>query len=537
MVDSGKFSGIRTATGAQVLSYEHIEDLRAHNKGKAASLAIIAQKGGQENILSTNADIAIVGGSRGGSKSFSLLMEALKDIRNPYFQALLMRNEIADLSDLITTSYTLYKDFGSYNKSKNDMTWNFNKGGMLSFSYHAGGVEDFDTRFRGKQYAYIGIDEVTQIDYRKFKHLTTCNRNAHGIRNRIIGTCNPDPDSWVAKFIAWWIGEDGYPLKERDGVLRFCFMDGDSPDSIYWGGTRQEVYDMCRDKIERYWRPEYERYGTPQDLFIKSVAFVEAKLADNVKLMESDPAYLANLVNQTEEVRARDLDGNWKFRTAGTGLVTLQNMEDFFNNALQTEGGRRYLTCDPAFTGGDNCVFWIWEGWNIIGVLACKRDPKKTVETAAFLMQQYGVLEENFAYDLNGVGQIFTGFFPKAMKFNNLECPTDGSHTIFDKLKSEVAYRFIEKFVSGGVSISPDLLQKKFSGKGYKDLPLRQILIDERQAMRQDDSVSDRYWKLIGKQEMKKLVGHSPDFWESMMTRALFDIKKRKRIIKGLGLL
>ena len=27
--------------------------------------------------------------------------------------------------------------------------------------------------------------------------------------------------------------------------------------------------------------------------------------------MSSDPTYLANLVNQSDEQRARDLDGNW----------------------------------------------------------------------------------------------------------------------------------------------------------------------------------------------------------------------------------
>ena len=71
-----------------------------------------------------------------------------------------------------------------------------------------------------------------------------------------------------------------------------------------------------KDIIDSYWKLEYERYGTPQELFIKSVAFVEAKLSDNVALMSSDPTYLANLVNQSDEQRARDLDGNWRFKYA-----------------------------------------------------------------------------------------------------------------------------------------------------------------------------------------------------------------------------
>ena len=469
--------------------------------------------------------------------SFSLLLEAQHDIENKYFNAIIFRNEINDLTDLITTSYRIYNDFGKYNKSKGDMTWNFNKGGWLEFNYYSDGIEDFKKRFQGHQYAYMGADEITHMDYPKFKYLITCNRNAHFIRNRFFGTCNPDPDSWVATFIKWWIDEDGYPIPERDGVIRYCFMDGDSIDGVYWGNTREEVYEQCKQIIDRLWKPEYDSLGTPQDLFIKSVTFIEGKLEENMQLLRSDPTYLANLANQSEEQRARDLEGNWKFRTAGTGLVTMEHMNSFFTNALQTETKTRYMTCDPAFTGGDNCVFWIWEGWNIIGIHVCKKDSKKTIETAKFLLEQHKVLEDNFAYDLNGLGQIFVGFFPRAVKFNNIERPSDGSHAMFDYLKSEVAYKFIVRFTSGGVSINPDLLNRKYSGKGFKDLPLSQVLMNERQVMRQDETASDRHWKLITKSEMKKLIGHSPDFWESMMTREIFEIKTKRKRIKGLGLL
>lgn len=146
---------------------------------------------------------------------------------------MLLRHEIDDLSDMVETSSTLYDDFGEYNKSKNDMRWNFYKGGFLKFIYHADTLDDFKKRFQGKQFAYIGVDEITHMEYLKFKYLITCNRNAFHIRNRFIGTCNPDPDSWVAKFIDWWIGEDGLPIPERDGRVRYCFMDGDNVSGIY----------------------------------------------------------------------------------------------------------------------------------------------------------------------------------------------------------------------------------------------------------------------------------------------------------------
>src|SRR3712207_9494694 len=77
------------------------------------------------------------------------------------------------------------------------------------------------------------------------------------IRNRFWITCNPDPESWVRKFIDWWVDEDGYIIPERDGVIRYCFMDGDTPDQIFWGDTREEVYEQCAQII----RSEERRVG------------------------------------------------------------------------------------------------------------------------------------------------------------------------------------------------------------------------------------------------------------------------------------
>ena len=215
------FTGLKLDNGAPVYTQEYIQSLRDADRKHPDRLKIVAQRGGQERMLSINADIKIVGGSRGGSKSFSSLMEVLKDIKKPDFHAVIVRKEKDDLQSLITDSYKLFSQFGTYNKSQNDMTWNFTNGGWLKFSYYSGSFQDFKDRFQGRQFAYICIDEGTQCPYKKFKYLLTNNRNAAHIRNRFWITCNPDPESWVRKFIDWWVDEDGYIIPERDCVIRY----------------------------------------------------------------------------------------------------------------------------------------------------------------------------------------------------------------------------------------------------------------------------------------------------------------------------
>lgn len=462
------------------------------------------------------------------SKSFSLLMESLKDVTNQFFNATLLRKEKDDLLDLVYTSYMLYGQHGTYNKSINDMTWNFNKGGKLKFSYYSDSFEDFKKRFQGKQFSYIGIDEITHCSYDKFKYLITCNRNAYGIRNRFYGTCNPDPDSWVRKFIDWWIGEDGLPIPERDGVIRYCFMDGDTPDSIYWGNTPEEVYEQCKGIIDPLWNDAFAELGFNKiTMFVKSVTFIKGKLEENIALISSDPNYVANLAQQDEEQRSRDLEGNWNFKATGDDIIKMDDMERFY--ALpQLVGGKRYASCDIAFEGGDSLVMWLWVGWHIQDIFVCRADAKSAIDSVRAKLAEWGVLEEDFTYDLNGLGQTFKGFFKRAVPFNNRESVDVKLKYVYDTLKSQSAYLFAKKVIAGEVSINPRILDLKFSGKGFENVPLRQILMKERKCIRADENAADKGFCLIKKSDMKKIVGHSPDYFESLFMRMIFDIKKTK---------
>ena len=497
---------------------------------------IYFQPGGQDDMLSSTADISITGGSRGGGKTYILLMQALYDITDPNFRAIIFRKDLDDLSDIIDTSQELYNDYGTYNRAKNDMTWNFNSGGWLTFSYHNMEPAAFHDRYQGKQYPYIGIDEVTQMSYQKFKVLTMSNRNAYGIRNRIIGSCNPDPDSWVARFIEWWIDQEtGLPIPERAGKVRYCTMTGNDVADVVWGDSREEVFEKCKPDIMASWRDEYNEFGAPQDLFIKSVAFVPAKLTDNKALLNSDPAYLANLYNQDDETKARFLDGNWKYKAAGNDLIKIEHMERFYNNAEQTGDGVRRVTCDAAFDGGDQCVFYLWVGNHMADIEVCSKDAKKTVDFAKALLERWRVREENFAYDLIGVGQVFKGFFPKAIPFNAKEAVQEKFKGMFYNLKAQSFQYFADHIKDGTYSIADELLMRRFSGKGYKNKLFREILNEERRCIRfrEDDPT-----RVVDKVKvMKRIIHRSPDFIEGAAIREVFNIKSLHHKPKNLGLL
>ena len=522
--------------GHKVFTEEYIQSLRDADRKRSDNLKIIAQKGAQERMLAQNADIMICGGNRGGSKTFSLLLEGLYDCYDPHFNAIIFRREKPDLDGIIDVHDQVFSQYGTYNRSDNDKAWYFNNGGKLKLNYYNDEYEEFKKRFQGHQYSYIGVDEITQMPYDKFKYMITCNRNAYGIRNRFIGTCNPDPDCWVRIFIDWWIGDDGYPIKERDGVIRYCFMDGDDPNSIYWGDTKQEVYEQCKDIIDPLWSEKYAELGYDKvNMFVKSVTFVKAALEDNVKLLSSDPSYVANLAGQDEEQRMRDLDGNWNWKNTGTDLIKMADLDAIFDNSIQEGDGKRRASCDIAFTGGDNLVMWLWQGWHIIDLFVCRTDARTVVATVKEKLAEWGVLEENMTYDLNGVGQYFKGYFPDAQPFNNMAAPiaqdrndAKGIKYLYANLKSQCAYLFYKKIMDKEISIEPRLLEQKYSGNGFENRPLRDILQKERKCFRRSRDSEDKGFALIKKSEMKKIVGHSPDFWESLFYIMVFAVVKNK---------
>jgi len=129
-------------------------------------------------------------------------------------------------------------------------------------------------------------------------------RSMCGVRPYVRATCNPDADSWVAKFLEWWIDQEtGFPIPERSGKLRWFLR---RSDILIWADTREEL-------VEKYKNPELpdDHNSQPRP---KSVTFIPGKLTDNKALMEADPDYLSNLQALAVVEQARLLGGNWKIR-------------------------------------------------------------------------------------------------------------------------------------------------------------------------------------------------------------------------------
>jgi predicted phage terminase large subunit-like protein len=260
------------------------------------------QPGPQEMFLSTPADIAVYGGAAGGGKTYGLLLEPLRHIDNPLFGGVIFRREQVQITNeggLWDTSIGLYPLVNARPKMQPKLQWIFPKGDKLSFAHL--NYENDVLSWQGSQIPFIGFDELTHFSKGQFFYMLSRNRSMSGIKGYVRATTNPDPDSWVAEFISWWIDQNtGDPIPERSGVIRYFIRIN---DILYWGDTREELWEKHQEDLE-----------TIND--IKSVTFISASIYDNKILLQKDPSYLANLKALPHVERARLLGGNWKVRPA-----------------------------------------------------------------------------------------------------------------------------------------------------------------------------------------------------------------------------
>ena len=262
------------------------------------------QAGPQEKYLASSADIAIYGGSAGGGKTWALLLEPLRHIATPGFGAVFFRRnttQIRNEGGLWDESEKLYPVIGGSPKS-HTLQWNFPAGTSITMAH----LEHDKTvnSYQGSQIPLMCFDELTHFSAKQFWYMLSRNRSMCGVKPYIRATCNPDADSWVAEFIAWWIDQDtGLAIPERSGVIRWFVRIG---DTIKWGDSPEDLseYTMAGED------------GQAVPIPPKSVTFVSASLTDNKALMAADPGYMANLMSLTRVDRERLLGGNWKIRPA-----------------------------------------------------------------------------------------------------------------------------------------------------------------------------------------------------------------------------
>lgn len=213
-------------------------------------------------------DEVCYGGAAGGGKSDALVIEALRQVHIPHYRGLIVRKSFPELSALIDKSLTYYT--GAFPKAKynaQDHAWRFPSGARIYFGSMYNKRDK--NKYQGRNFDFIGIDELTHFTYDEFEALRSRNRpQGSGTRVYMRMTCNPGGvgHSWVKeRYIAGKI-----PLKR------------------------------------------YERQVTVEGkTYTVTSCFVPATVFDNPALLKNDAYYVARLATLPEAMKNALLYGDW----------------------------------------------------------------------------------------------------------------------------------------------------------------------------------------------------------------------------------
>lgn len=174
---------------------EHLEPKKPEFCPEAPSLT-------QKVFLRTYAIEALFGGAAGGGKSSALLMSALQYVDTPGYSAILFRRTFADLA----LPGALMDRFTSWVANYDDVRWNSNNytatfpsGARIAFGY-LNNSQDY-LRYKGAEFQFIGMDEVTEIREADYRYLFSRLRRPKSgplsqVPLRMRAASNPAPN-WV----------------------------------------------------------------------------------------------------------------------------------------------------------------------------------------------------------------------------------------------------------------------------------------------------------------------------------------------------
>lgn len=415
-------------------------------------------------------DTIILGGGAGGGKSWficeSRLMNAL---RFPGYKSFIGRNE---LKRLMATTFLTWKKVCKFHN-----------------------IPQSQWRLNG-QYNYIEFTNGSRIDLLDLKFAPS------------------DPDY------------------ERFGSLEYT--DG-AIDEI--SEIDSDCFDILRSRVNRHMNDEFDYAGNivgslnPSDNWIKTqfyipysngtlpenVLFVESLYGDNPHTSKNYEQTLSRMQNQS--MKERLMFGNWDYDSSPNRLIKDARIYDMFKKSSpikpqEAKPSDYWLIGDVARKGSDLAIFAVFRGFQLVDVMVWEKSRLQDL-TKGFdeLKDKWEIPLSQCWLDQDGVG----GFLVDATyanEFVNNGKVIGGEN--YANLKTQCQFKMAELVNDGYFGVD----------EGVLDNDQIEAIIQEFKQLKQKDADKEGKLKTIGKEEIKKRIGRSPDWLDVFTMRAIGELSK-----------
>lgn len=367
-------------------------------------------------------------------------------------------------------------------------------------------------RFKGRQYDLIYFDEMTGFSWDCFTEVCTRNRGTGKWTGKVRGTTNPERDHWLRTFLDWYIGLDGFIREDREGVVRYFYMNGPTVKDVVWGDDKESVYLKCKIDIDRKLSKINSKTNTAHKAtykdMIRSFTFYLGRMSENISSIGNNSGYVGAVAMSGGANSEQLLEGNWN--------VSSKNIEDgaipqdmanqvFVNDPCVNND--RWVTCDLADTGTDNFLALAWDGLHIIDILILGRTtPKENAERLEMFAASHDVANSHIIYDAIR-GTYINDWIPDAIPYVSYRAPMGLYGRMAQRLKDECYLRFVECVKRGEISISDRVATKVYEHQKLKEnITVQNEFLEECAVVRFVDMPSGKK-RLATKKEMNQRLG------------------------------
>lgn len=320
------------------------------------------------------------------------------------------------------------------------------------------------------------------------------------------------------------------PLYERFGSLEYT--DGALEEA---GEIHFLAYDVLKSRIGRHMNKEFGIHpttlitGNPKKNWTytefykpyrngtlpSNIVFIQALYNDN----QHTAIEYGKQLSQIKDIstKQRLMMGNWEYDVDDNALMGYDAISDLFTNAVP-EDKNLYLIVDVARAGQDKTVFHIWEGMKLIERYEySKQGIDETAEKVKYYLDQRGIPRSRTLVDEDGVGggvidivRGVKGFHANSTPFDD---PRTGSPENFQNLKTQCAYKLADNVNEHKIAID------------IQDVLIQEKIKEELEQIKAKDKDKDGKRKIVPKDEVKELIGRSPDDGDCLIMRMWFEFR------------
>lgn len=473
------------------------------------TIIIKPHAGFQEMYCSTSVDVVFGGGSAGSGKSVALVMAFAEPLMtDPNFRCLISRRSLANqkagggfvekFKQIFGADYIKVKESDSPRVS-------FPNGTFCDLTYvDDSNMDKLRERAKGWEYDAIAIDELTEVSWEGFTYLMTRNRGqSKTFTGKFFATMNPKRSHWVRKFLDWYIGVDGYIRPDRDGHVRYFYVNGDKVDDVVWGDSKEDVYRKCKIDIDRKLRNLGGRF-TYQNM-IKSFVFYRGVIAENTDVSDD---YVGSIAASGGKTAQALVEGNWNVDPDEQENIPIPSNKarDVFTNDPAVNGDK-WITVDLADYGTDNLVALAWNGFHVYKTrILSHSTPQTNAEAMRQFAQECEIPERHIIYDATA-GRYFNDYIPDAMPYIS-SAKSNGKYFLQAPTIKDICYlRLCYMINHDSITFADDVAESTYS---HQNLKYRVTIEDEFQqecaVVRFDEMINGKR-KLWSKKQMNRNLG------------------------------